>query len=311
MRKAALLMLTALSLAGCNEPSKQEAEPARVPLVETLDSQADQALAPALEDWRQALEAFTSGADDQTLATLIEQWRALYRTTNQFWLVLATRACGRDQVASLERVDDWPLYPAYVDATPSWPESGIVNDQALPIRRDTLLEQHRMAAPGEVSLGFQPLWLLLHNSDGSPRAASEFDTGSPITQRRHDYVRVAGTLLMDDLTPLQNANGVSAAELRCGLRLLDRRLRQARRWTADSKGEATKGDRTVPGESLAIVHETLPDAALAQLNGDDLAPLRAALEKQKQGFKKALQQASESGQWAPISNWLNNDQGGP
>ncbi|WOA31916.1 hypothetical protein [Alloalcanivorax xenomutans] len=311
MRKTALLVLTALFLAGCNEPSEQQAEPARAPLVETLDSQADQALAPALEAWRQALETFTTGADDQTLAALIKQWRALYRTTNQFWLVLATRACGRDQVASLERVDDWPLYPAYVDATPSWSESGIVNDQALPIRRDTLLEQHRMAAPGEVSLGFQPLWLLLHNGDGSPRAVSEFDTGSPITQRRHDYVRVAGTLLMDDLTPLQNANGVSAAELRCGLRLLDRRLRQARRWTADSKGKTAEGDRMVPGESLAIVHETLPETALAQLNGDDLAPLRAALEKQKTGFRKALQQASESEQWAPISSWLNGDQGEP
>ncbi|AFT68746.1 hypothetical protein B5T_00461 [Alloalcanivorax dieselolei B5] len=311
MRKAALLVLTALSLASCNEPSEQATEPARAPLVDTLDSQADQALTPALEAWRQALEAFTTGANDQTLATLTRQWRALYRTTNQFWLVLATRACGRDQLSSLERVDDWPLYPAYVDATPSWPESGIVNDQALPIRRDTLLEQHRMAAPGEVSLGFQPLWLLLHNGDGSPRAVSEFDTGSPITQRRHDYVRVAGTLLMDDLTPLQDANGVSAAELRCGLKLLDRRLRQARRWTADSKGETAEGDRMAPGESLAIVRETLPEAALAQLNGDDLAPLREALEKQKAGFRKALQQASESGQWAPISRWLNGDQGEP
>ncbi|KAF0802347.1 hypothetical protein A6D6_04069 [Alcanivorax xiamenensis] len=311
MRKAALLVLTALSLAGCNEPAQQQAPPARTPLVETLDSQADQALTPALETWRQALEAFAAGTDEHAVTTLIEQWRELYRTTNRFWLVLATRACGRDRVSSLERVDDWPLYPAYVDATPSWPESGIVNDQALPIRRDTLLEQQRVAASGEVSLGFQPLWLLLHNDDGSPRAVSKFSTGTPITQRRHDYVRVAGTLLMDDLAPLLGADGVSAAELRCGLKLLDRRLRRARRWTEDSESGTAKGERMVPGDSLMIVHEILPEAALAQLNGDDLAPLRAALEKQKAGFSKALQQAGESGQWAPISNWLNGDQGEP
>ena len=69
----------------------------------------------------------------------------------------------------LQRLDTWPLYPAYVDALPAWPDSGIVNDPALELTGASLRRQQGATADGEVALGFQPIRLLIAGAEGAPR----------------------------------------------------------------------------------------------------------------------------------------------
>ncbi|HCR78302.1 MAG TPA: hypothetical protein DIW42_01145, partial [Alcanivorax sp.] len=82
-------------------------------------------------EWRDALRALLAAPDADTLATADRRWRDLYDAFNRHYLSLAAQACAGDRQAPLQRLDAWPLYPAYVDALPAWPDSGIVNDPAL------------------------------------------------------------------------------------------------------------------------------------------------------------------------------------
>ena len=144
---ALLALLPALLLSACDapdtasEPDRTAAEtardgapgsdPADTDLHPLHDEAGATALATQRRAWRDALAALLEAPDADSLAAARNAWADLYSAFNDHYLSLAAVACQRGVPERLERLDGWPFYPAYVDALPAWPDSGIVNDPAL------------------------------------------------------------------------------------------------------------------------------------------------------------------------------------
>lgn len=70
-------------------------------------------------------------------------------------------------------VDSWPLQAGYIDYVEGYPFSGIVNDLALPLTAESLVEQHGFADPSYVSLGFHAIEFMLWGENGQ-RSPTDF-----------------------------------------------------------------------------------------------------------------------------------------
>jgi len=300
------------ALAGCDRPP--EDPPARPPAPQqsadaalTLETNSGQPLSQRRGEWRDALNALLETPDSATLATADQRWRALYTAFNRHYLTLAAHACAAERMDELHRLDSWPLYPAYVDALPAWPDSGIVNDPALDLTAASLRQQQGATADGEVALGFQPLRLLIAGAEGAPRQAPDLraegdDPAAARRQRRRSYLRLAGDQLRTDLDTLHEPVALNLTALRCALETLDDRLADLethRQATAPEEG------LYIPSVSVEILDATQPASALAQLSADANSDARAALEEGYPGFQAALDQAVQSESWAPLGEWLH------
>tara|TARA_A100001391_G_scaffold1853_2_gene2056 strand:+ start:8031 stop:9113 length:1083 start_codon:yes stop_codon:yes gene_type:complete len=284
----------------------------------------DQAGATALgnqrQAWRDALDALLDAPDPDSLAGARTAWADLYAAFNDHYLSLAAVACQRGVPERLERLDDWPFYPAYVDALPAWPDSGIVNDPALELTAANLRRQQGATGEGEVALGFQPLRLLVAGVAEAPRRAADFRAGrqeaavpsNAVEQdaavqvdapaRRRAYLRLADEQLQADLDALGGDAAGDPDSLRCALDTLDRRLTQLDRQRGATDPQA--GLYLSP-RGIELIDASQPEAALSQLADDDNAALREALEARWPGFTDALEQARESGDWTPLRGWLH------
>ncbi|HEX5676998.1 MAG TPA: hypothetical protein VFX91_03405 [Alcanivorax sp.] len=310
---AALIVLVAAALPGCERPP-EEGIAARPPApspsddqVLSLSTESGQPLAGRRGEWRDALRALLADPGPDTLAAADTRWRALYSAFNRHYLTLAAYACASERLAVLQRLDAWPLYPAYVDALPAWPDSGIVNDPALELTGPSLRRQQGATADGEIALGFQPLRLLIAGAEGAPRQAEDLraEGGEPaalLRERRRTYLKLAADQLQADLDALDQDGDLTLTALRCALETLDDRLASLqthRQATAPEEG------LYIPAVSVEILDATQPAAALAQLSADANSDARAALEAGYPGFQAALDQAVEADSWAPIGEWLH------
>jgi len=313
---AAILVATA-ALSGCDRPGEEDIA-ARPP---TPSQSADQPLdlatdsGAALEsrrgEWRDALNALLTNPGANTLAAADSQWRALYRAFNRHYLTLAAHACAAERQAVLQRLDAWPLYPAYVDALPAWPDSGIVNDPALELTATSLRRQQGATTDGEVALGFQPIRLLIAGAEGASRQAKDLRAGAEaesdepaaaLRERRRTYLQLAANQLQADLNALDQDDALTLTSLRCALETLDNRLASLethRQATAPEEG------LYIASVSVEILDATQPDTALAQLSANANSDARAALEDGYPGFQAALDQAVEAQSWAPLGEWLH------
>ncbi|ASP37755.1 hypothetical protein CHH28_03285 [Bacterioplanes sanyensis] len=78
-----------------------------------------------------------------------------------------------DKQSLQERLDSWPIEPGYIDYLPNYPFSGIVNDLALELTPQTLLEQHGFSDASSASLGYHPIEFMLWGDQGV-RSAKDF-----------------------------------------------------------------------------------------------------------------------------------------
>lgn len=305
------LAATALILAGCGRhetspattaPKKAPAATATQASLHFKDPGADTELKQDGEALRQTVTALLKKPDDTTLGAARDAWSTLYKAYNNHYLLLATRACATHHAEVLARLDSWPLYPAYVDSLPKWPDSGIVNDPTLQLTAKVLLAQQDATDDNEVALGFQPLWLLLAGVKEAPRKAADLMAAkNENVDRRRAYLRLATAQLNQDLAALGGADRVGAEDLRCALSSLNDRLV---RLAANRDATDPNNGLYVPPPSLAIIAKAQPTAALAQLGSDDNAAVRDALDKAYPKFQAAFQQASKTGTWKPIADWI-------
>ncbi|MFP1682210.1 imelysin family protein [Alloalcanivorax sp. C16-1] len=335
---ALLALLSALLLSACDAPETATAPDRGTAGTGTPDSaEADTDLRPLNDEagatalanqrraWREALAALLEAPDADSLAAARNAWADLYSAFNDHYLSLAAVACQRGVPERLERLDGWPFYPAYVDALPAWPDSGIVNDPALELTAANLRRQQGATSEGEIALGFQPLRLLVAGVPEAPRRAADFRGGRQeaavpanaveedaavqvdAPARRRTYLRLAGEQLEADLDALDGDAAGDPDSLRCALSTLDRRLALLDRQRPATDPEA--GLYLSP-RSIELIDASQPEAALSQLADDDNAALRRALEQRWPGFEKALEQARERGDWSPLGAWLRPAAGG-
>ena len=288
--------------AGATPPHKAPAATARQATVRFKDPGADAELKRDGDALHRAIAALLKTPDDGTLKAARNAWSTLYRAYNNHYLLLAVRACAGHRADVLTRLDSWPLYPAYVDGLPKWPDSGIVNDATLQLTPKVLLAQQDATDNNEVALGFQPLWLLIAGVKEAPRRPADLmSSKNENVDRRRAYVRLVTAQLNQDLAALGNAETAGVGDMRCALSSLNDRLN---RLAANRRATDPDNGLYVPPPSLAIIAKAQPAAALAQLGSDDNADLRAALAKTYPKFQAAFQQASKTGTWKPIADWI-------
>lgn len=306
-----LTLALTLTLAAC-EPASPPApvavpDPtatAPAPTVRFVDPSADNTLRQHRSQWHQAVTALLEQPDATHLDAAHQHWSALYKTFNQHYVQLAARACANRRAALLQRLDRWPLYPAYVDALPAWPDSGIVNDPTLALSRETLRQQQGPTDDGEVALGFQPLWLLIAGVPKAPRQAIDLQPGPGHNgERRRDYLRLAAEQLESDLAVLGTEAVLTSDDLHCALTALDQRLTSL---NAHRNATDAMAGLYLPAHTQALIDATQPATVLAQLAHDDNAALRTALENLHPGFQAALDKATHDNTWAPIAKWLHS-----
>lgn len=309
----ATLITAVAALSGCDRPPEEEIATPPATTSQSSDealvliTDSGQPLADQRDEWRTALSALLATPDTDSLAAADSQWRALYSAFNRHYLPLAARACAGERLDALQRLDAWPLYPAYVDALPAWPDSGIVNDPALELTAASLRRQQGATADGEVALGFQPIRLLIAGAEGAPRQPRDLRTEgeepvAALRERRRTYLRLAADQLQADLNTLDRDGDLTLTSLRCALETLDDRLaslQSHRQATAPEEG------LYIPAVSVAILEDTQPKAALTQLSADANGDVRDALESGYPGFQAALDQAVEAESWAPLGEWLH------
>ncbi|MEK9766001.1 MAG: imelysin family protein, partial [Thalassolituus sp.] len=197
MRKGLLLsvlaLITACSPQDDERPLTPEVQrlpqPVAVPespeYASHLSTLVFQSLTTALES-AQALNTsiriLVEAPDEDRLNLAREQWRTSYSAylTSQAAGSIPVREPAEWYSARLTRGDlslqmnSWPIEPGYIDYVDGYAFSGIVNDTALELTTDSLLNQHRFSDATYVSIGYPALEFMLWGEDGQ-RSASDFD----------------------------------------------------------------------------------------------------------------------------------------
>lgn len=170
----------------------------------------------AAEDLQQAVNRFLDDPTDARLADARKAWldaREPYGDTEVFRFYggpidgVGPDAGHPEGVEGPEgRINAWPLNEAYIDAVQGQPDAGIVNDQAIAITRETLIEKNASEDEADVTTGWHAIEFLLWGQDLSTdgpgdRPASDF-AKTPENERRREYLRVVTDLLVSDLASL-------------------------------------------------------------------------------------------------------------
>jgi hypothetical protein len=167
-----------------------------------------------------AINGLLNDTTEERLATAQQAWTRLYQSFNESFVILMCRAAQNPaDIARVERADSFPILPGYIDSLKEWPDSGIVNDTALPLSREGLLAQQEATLEGEVSVGFQVLHFLLNGAPDQQRSPLELSALTELTDenigaledqpnnRRRQYLQLASDLLIEDLTLLARDEG--------------------------------------------------------------------------------------------------------
>ncbi|MBQ0754487.1 MAG: hypothetical protein KBT87_09895 [Gammaproteobacteria bacterium] len=167
-----------------------------------------------------AINGLLNDTTEERLATAQLAWTRLYQSFNESFVILMCRAAQNPaDIARVERADSFPILPGYIDSLKEWPDSGIVNDTALPLTREGLLAQQEATLEGEVSVGFQVLHFLLNGAPDQQRSPLELSALTELSDenigtledqpsnRRRQYLQLASDLLIEDLILLARDDG--------------------------------------------------------------------------------------------------------
>ncbi|MDX1802928.1 MAG: hypothetical protein R3292_02530 [Alcanivorax sp.] len=298
-----LAITLALLLAACDNgkpEAKKKVSPATAKPVVTLETrawrqQSDSTLQAGATSWQQALTDFNAQPDGLHLAALRNALTQWYADVTANYLLLASRACANNQQAPLKRLDQWPLYPGYLDALPQWPDSGLINDPTVELSAAGLLEQHGATDDAEASLGFAALFVILNGTGAQQRALSAFTGSKKAPSRRREYLDLAGQQLLQDLDQLGDP-ALTNTDLTCGL---DATLGRQQALTTWQQQKHEDSWLTVPATVLKTNQQHLFEA-ISSIPADSLSQW----SKQAPGLQQAVK-ASSAGNWQPLQDWLH------
>lgn len=233
-----------LALAGCNQPlpSPKEKQPTKA--VESTEkpiqapyrtalshyhkqgiSQLEQTRA-CVKNIRTSLDTFLKSPDAPGLKDLYEMTHHCHRLYQPAMALTASYPALDARLTSLrKRIDSRPITPGYVDYVEDYPQSGIVNDPALPLNVDSLIAEQGLTDASDVVLGFEVILFLLEGEHRySPQlpqrsfedyvATTKWESQAsgesvPVSEhpknRRREYLKLATAILEKDLTLLQKA----------------------------------------------------------------------------------------------------------
>src|SRR5690606_21639092 len=151
-----LLPLLCLLLAACDQPAPPAPQP-DASATEAPWLAAEDALAEQLENERaerlrrltvsasgfgDAIDGLLSDPTDERLNTARQAWARLYQHFNESFVGLGRDSTLRSvSLVRRERADSGPIRPGYTAGLRGWRGSGVVNGMAMPLSRDSLLEQ--------------------------------------------------------------------------------------------------------------------------------------------------------------------------
>lgn len=242
MLKRTLLPLLCVLLAACDQPAPP-AQQADASATEAPWLAAEDALAKQLDNERaerlrrltvsasgfgDSIDGLLDDPTDERLNTARQAWARLYQHFNESFVVLVCQSTLQPvNLVRLERADSFPILPGYIDGLSEWPGSGIVNDMAMPLNRDSLLEQQAATLEGEASIGLQVIHFLLHGEPDAARPVSDFAMATELDEesvgeladqpnnRRRLYLQLATDLLVEDLLLLSRAESPLAITAEC------------------------------------------------------------------------------------------------
>jgi putative iron-regulated protein len=102
------------------------------------------------------------------------------------------------------RINAWPLNEAVIDYVEGDAKAGLVNAVDVSMTRETILSHDQVSDEADVTTGWHAIEFLLWGQDRSAdgpgaRPASDFAPGTPVNDRRRDYLRLLAALLAEDL----------------------------------------------------------------------------------------------------------------
>jgi uncharacterized iron-regulated protein len=139
-----------------------------------LDAPNSESLAAAQSAWLDAYSAYE--------ATLLHRYFAELVLPQQAYLNL---------VDLNFRINQWPIFPGYLDAVDNYPDSGLVFDPSVPLDRSTLVELHGQFDLAEAAMGFHVLEFLLWGEAPLSRNVDDFRQVTVLTE---DHIEAGLTL---------------------------------------------------------------------------------------------------------------------
>ncbi|MBM4181952.1 MAG: iron-regulated protein [Betaproteobacteria bacterium] len=160
---------------------------------------------------QRAIDTFLASPSAQSQQAAQQAWRAareFYGQTEAF------RFYGGpidDDNGPEGRLNAWPMDESFVDKVEGGPESGLINDRAFAISKESIAAQNERDGEENIATGWHAIEFLLWGQDLSEtgpgnRAFTDFvDAQAPNADRRRQYLRVVTELLLDDLDYLVKA----------------------------------------------------------------------------------------------------------
>lgn len=208
MNYAKLVLVSALLLAGCDQPTQQQnnrsdqTADTSVEQESTPDSSAFAAhlglsaytemsmAAQSAQELDSRLASFLYHPNPMSLGEVRQAWRNAYSAYLQTLIYAKLPISdppdwhkkGIDYQHTLSLLDSWPIEGGYIDHVPGYPFSGIVNDLTLELNEDSLLAQHGFSDPSYASLGYHAFEFMLWGADGqrSPRDFFPQENTAPV-----------------------------------------------------------------------------------------------------------------------------------
>lgn len=133
-----------------------------------------------LQDLNNSVASFLEAPATETLEAVQEAWLAAHNAYEATLLHRYFAELVLPQQTYLElvglnyRLNQWPIFPGYVDAVENYPDSGLVFDPSVALNRETLLEIHGQFDLAEAAMGFHVVEFLLWGESPALRSAADF-----------------------------------------------------------------------------------------------------------------------------------------
>ncbi|MCD8521747.1 MAG: hypothetical protein LRY66_02490 [Saccharospirillaceae bacterium] len=208
MNYAKLVFVSALLLAGCDQPAQPQSSPPDQTSATDIrqDSVPDSSAfaahlglsaytemsmaAQSAQELDSRLASFLYHPNPMSLTEVRQAWRNAYSAYLQTLIYSKLpindppdwHKKGIDYQHTLSLLDSWPIEGGYIDHVPGYPFSGIVNDLTLELNEDSLLAQHGFSDPSYASLGYHAFEFMLWGADGqrSPRDFFPQENTAPV-----------------------------------------------------------------------------------------------------------------------------------
>lgn len=160
---------------------------------------------------QKSVTTFLKAPNEGNLATARKAWiaaRLPYAYSESFRFYDGPIDLIHDKPGPESRLNAWPLNEAYIDAVKGNPRSGLINDPAQPLTRETLSRANQKTDEANVATGYHAIEFLLWGQDFSltgpgTRPARDYAGNSEASQRRRTYLKLATEMLVEDLQMLE------------------------------------------------------------------------------------------------------------